>query len=366
MFPQAGGLYAFVRESWGPLPAFLFGWTYLLINPAGWAAISMVFAEYLGKFVPLTETGRAASRSACSHALVRQLPIRAAGRLDPERLQLCETGGAPGARAFHPGAWESRGRDFHSARRLGAGFDDRLSARAGCRALGLRGARNFLQHDRRGQGASAQRPARAIHRPRPRDAALCHGQCRLPLRPAARRRPALAAGGGRRKCPRTGRGSRGADLGTRHGLDVRRGGLLDHGGPARLLRDGARRQLLLVHRPHSPALRDAARRDHCGDRHRLCLREHSQLRAAGGDFRPWPDAVLRPCNAGRRAVATHAPGHPAPLPLPGSPVVLLLYVSAAAIVLGNALLHAPEITAINLGLSAAGIPVYFAWKKLRR
>lgn len=58
MFPRAGGLYGFVYESWGSLPAFVFGWTYLLINPAGWAAIATVFAEYLGKFVPLTEFGR--------------------------------------------------------------------------------------------------------------------------------------------------------------------------------------------------------------------------------------------------------------------------------------------------------------------
>lgn len=58
MFPQSGGLYVFVREAWGELPAFVYGWTFMLINPAGWAAIAMVFAEYLGKFVPLTEPGR--------------------------------------------------------------------------------------------------------------------------------------------------------------------------------------------------------------------------------------------------------------------------------------------------------------------
>ncbi len=60
MYPHAGGLYAFVREAWGPLPAFVFGWTFMLINPAGWSAIAMVFAEYLGKFVPLTDFDRRA------------------------------------------------------------------------------------------------------------------------------------------------------------------------------------------------------------------------------------------------------------------------------------------------------------------
>src|SRR4051794_41492306 len=27
MFPRSGGIYVFIREAWGPLPAFLFGWT---------------------------------------------------------------------------------------------------------------------------------------------------------------------------------------------------------------------------------------------------------------------------------------------------------------------------------------------------
>ena len=60
MHPQAGGLYVFIRESFGELAAFVYGWTFLLINPAGWAAISMVFAEYLGKFVPLDDVTRRA------------------------------------------------------------------------------------------------------------------------------------------------------------------------------------------------------------------------------------------------------------------------------------------------------------------
>ncbi|MGH8129957.1 MAG: APC family permease [Steroidobacteraceae bacterium] len=60
MFPRSGGLYVFIREAWGELAAFVYGWTFLLINPAGWAAIATVFAEYLGKFVPLTDVSRRA------------------------------------------------------------------------------------------------------------------------------------------------------------------------------------------------------------------------------------------------------------------------------------------------------------------
>ena len=58
MFARPGGVIVFVREAYGPLMAFLFGWTFLWINPASWAAISLIFAEYLGHFVPLTDFGR--------------------------------------------------------------------------------------------------------------------------------------------------------------------------------------------------------------------------------------------------------------------------------------------------------------------
>lgn len=45
--PQTGGMYAYIREGWGRLPAFLFGWTeLLLIRAAALGAISITFAEY--------------------------------------------------------------------------------------------------------------------------------------------------------------------------------------------------------------------------------------------------------------------------------------------------------------------------------
>jgi amino acid transporter len=58
MYPRSGGLYVYIREAFGELAAFVYGWTFLLVNPAGWAAIATVFAEYLGKFVPLTDLSR--------------------------------------------------------------------------------------------------------------------------------------------------------------------------------------------------------------------------------------------------------------------------------------------------------------------
>jgi len=46
-FPRTGGVYVFIRESWGRLPAFLFGWAELvLIRAAALGAISTTFSEY--------------------------------------------------------------------------------------------------------------------------------------------------------------------------------------------------------------------------------------------------------------------------------------------------------------------------------
>ncbi len=53
--PRAGGLYVFIRDGFGALPAFLFGWTFLLIISAGTVAtLSVAFANYVGEFIPLS------------------------------------------------------------------------------------------------------------------------------------------------------------------------------------------------------------------------------------------------------------------------------------------------------------------------
>jgi APA family basic amino acid/polyamine antiporter len=58
LYPRSGGIYVFLREAYGPLPAFLFGWTELLvIRPSALGAVAMIFAAYLGKFVALDDTG---------------------------------------------------------------------------------------------------------------------------------------------------------------------------------------------------------------------------------------------------------------------------------------------------------------------
>jgi APA family basic amino acid/polyamine antiporter len=45
--PRAGGGYVYLRETWGPLPAFLYGWTLVLVIATGAiAAVAVTFANY--------------------------------------------------------------------------------------------------------------------------------------------------------------------------------------------------------------------------------------------------------------------------------------------------------------------------------
>lgn len=56
--PHTGGTYLYLREAYGPLAAFLFGWAQLLvINSGSCAAISTIFANYFNFFVPTSELG---------------------------------------------------------------------------------------------------------------------------------------------------------------------------------------------------------------------------------------------------------------------------------------------------------------------
>ncbi|MGH9460131.1 MAG: APC family permease, partial [Vicinamibacteria bacterium] len=57
MFPRAGGQYHFLKEAYGPLWGFLFGWaSFFVIMSGGIAAIAVGFGEYLGAFLPFFST----------------------------------------------------------------------------------------------------------------------------------------------------------------------------------------------------------------------------------------------------------------------------------------------------------------------
>jgi APA family basic amino acid/polyamine antiporter len=65
MRPETGGPYVYLREAYGPLWAFLCGWTYfLVVQSGGIAAIASGFAIYLGHFVPLSPGASKAAAAA--------------------------------------------------------------------------------------------------------------------------------------------------------------------------------------------------------------------------------------------------------------------------------------------------------------
>src|SRR5437879_1101504 len=54
MYPQAGGQYVFLREAFGPLAGFLYGWTLLLVIQTGTiAAVAVAFAKFLAVLLPV-------------------------------------------------------------------------------------------------------------------------------------------------------------------------------------------------------------------------------------------------------------------------------------------------------------------------
>jgi APA family basic amino acid/polyamine antiporter len=58
MKPEAGGLYAYIRDAFGPLPAFLFGWTsFVVIGSGSIATLAVAFGGYATQIVPMGAWG---------------------------------------------------------------------------------------------------------------------------------------------------------------------------------------------------------------------------------------------------------------------------------------------------------------------
>ena len=53
--PKAGGLYVFIRDGFGRLPAFLYGWTlFFVISSGSVATLAVAFSSYLSQLIPLS------------------------------------------------------------------------------------------------------------------------------------------------------------------------------------------------------------------------------------------------------------------------------------------------------------------------
>lgn len=56
LFPRAGGIYVYLHQAYGRLPAFLFGWLFLIVSPALTGGVALVFGEYVGRALSLTQS----------------------------------------------------------------------------------------------------------------------------------------------------------------------------------------------------------------------------------------------------------------------------------------------------------------------
>ena len=75
--PRAGGEYVYLREAYGPMAAFLTGWTSFVAGFSGAIATSaVVFALYLGRFIP-------AAGSTTAFLTIPVIPNTAAARVSP-------------------------------------------------------------------------------------------------------------------------------------------------------------------------------------------------------------------------------------------------------------------------------------------
>lgn len=74
MYPRAGGQYIFLKEAYSPMWGFLYGWTcFLVIQTGSIAAVAVVFARFLGVFIPAVGTD-----PGISDAMADKLPHLAA------------------------------------------------------------------------------------------------------------------------------------------------------------------------------------------------------------------------------------------------------------------------------------------------
>ncbi|MEW5978280.1 MAG: amino acid permease [Acidobacteriota bacterium] len=69
-FPRAGGIYVFLREAYGPLLGFLYGWcNFFVMQTGSIATLSAAFSIYLGYLIPLSP----ALAKGCSAAMILAL-----------------------------------------------------------------------------------------------------------------------------------------------------------------------------------------------------------------------------------------------------------------------------------------------------
>ena len=107
MKPDAGGIYVYIKDGFGPMAAFLYGWVmFLAIGPGTVAALSVAAADYMGQLVPLGAVGGKAFALALI-AVVLALNVRgtrtsaAVPRMIPRGKVRCGSRASPAENVSH-------------------------------------------------------------------------------------------------------------------------------------------------------------------------------------------------------------------------------------------------------------------------
>jgi APA family basic amino acid/polyamine antiporter len=102
MKPEAGGLYAFIRDAFGPLPAFLYGWTsFFVIASGSVATLAVAFSNYFSQIVPVGPVG---SRLIAVAVITITVVLNIRGTRDSATVQNWTTGLKVGALLLMGGA----------------------------------------------------------------------------------------------------------------------------------------------------------------------------------------------------------------------------------------------------------------------
>ena len=136
MNPDAGGLYTYIRGSFGSLPAFLYGWaSFLVIASGSVAALAVAFSNYLGQLIPI---GPVAARvvSVAMIALIAAVNVR--GARDSASMENWTTGAKVGALLVMSGALIVAGHGWGSIGPMWpATFNASVLAGAGTAMIGV-------------------------------------------------------------------------------------------------------------------------------------------------------------------------------------------------------------------------------------
>jgi hypothetical protein len=151
MMPRAGGQYVYLREAFGPLWGFLYGWTLFMVIQTGTiAAVAVGFARYTGYLIPWF---------AEDHYIVAPIHVSTGYAFSLSTVQLLGI--------VHDRAADV---DQHARTRLGQDHSERLhddedrrAARAHCRRAAVR--LELAGRRRRTSAISGRRAARRRSRP---------------------------------------------------------------------------------------------------------------------------------------------------------------------------------------------------------